>query len=81
MVICRSKKISCWWFGCKSDGTPDVSPCGRCGGSVSYSDRVGDTRHNKLVSFVRFWVVDRWAKCKFCGKRFECDGQVDHVGF
>ena len=31
MVICRSKKIGCWWFGCKSDGTPDVSPCGRCG--------------------------------------------------
>ncbi len=71
--------LKCWWLGC----TPDYDhptelkpnyavPCQRCGANdTSYADRVGDTRHSRLKSALRYWLRGRWASspCTDCGKR------------
>lgn len=71
--------LLCWWFGCLPDYdhpcelSPNyVVPCRRCGErDTSYADRVGDTRHAKLIQVLRYWLWRRWmpAKCSDCGKR------------
>ena len=76
-------KLRCWWFGCvpdesrvcgcDSDRNYDYNtPCKRCDCfDVSYADMVGDTRHNRLKEWLRYWLFRRWipAKCPDCGKR------------
>lgn len=77
-------RLSCWWFGCDPDYDEDrdhpcglspnyVVPCKRCGAhDTDYADRVGDTRHNRLMEWLRYWCFRRWwpAPCVDCGKRF-----------
>jgi len=74
----------CWWFGCDPDYDEDrdhpcglspnyVVPCRRCGAhDTDYADRVGDTRHNRLRHWLRYWLFRRWwpERCCDCGKRF-----------
>lgn len=85
------KNLLCWWFGCKA-GEPVydsceyigwIHPCLRCGADdVSYGDMVGDTRHNRLMEWLKHWLFWRWymrilpAKCSECGRR-GCD-DFDH---
>lgn len=74
------KKAICWWFGCDPDYDHpcELSPnyvvsCKRCGASdTSYSDRVEDTRHQRMVDWLRYWLFRRWSleKCGDCGRRF-----------
>lgn len=76
--------LRCWWFGCDihpQDPAPvEHATCMHCGESVSYSDMVGDTRHYRLVSFVKA-VIPNWRKCPSCGGRFKCDEAIDHIPF
>lgn len=77
-------KLRCWWFGCKVHPQEwvmtDEPECMRCGGFVTYGDVVGDTRHNRLKGFLRFWLFRRWLpeQCNACGARYGhkkgCDG-------
>lgn len=74
----------CWWFGCaphpQDTAPPDELECMHCGMNVPYSDMVGDTRHNRTIGWLRYWLWRRWipAKCYACGARFghreNCDG-------
>lgn len=57
-------RVICWWFGCDPDyekssfGWPEedgvyIVPCQRCKNhDTGYSDRVGDTRHNRLIDYL-----------------------------
>lgn len=75
----------CWWFGCNPDyGYPCelapsyVVPCTRCGApDTDYSDRIGDTRHNRAVQWAMWWLWRKWipARCSDCGRRF---GKHEH---
>lgn len=77
------KRIICWWHGHRPDykrsawnGDYYPVPCSRCGASdTSYSDQVGDTRHNRTKEWVHYWLFRRWipAKCQDCGRRSMCD--------
>jgi hypothetical protein len=70
--------LMCWWFGC--DAHPqeychrndNMFQCVRCGEEASYSDLVGDTRHNRFKECLLYWLWRRWfpSKCSDCGKRF-----------
>jgi len=76
-------KLLCWWFGCyvhEQDPRPvNEATCARCDGYVEYSDLVGDTRHERLMSFLRGIVRKVWPrKCRDCGHRFKCDERVEH---
>lgn len=85
------KRLLCWWFGCEPDyqrfDHDGTVPCTRCGaGDTSYADRVGDTRHNRLMDrWHRFtwWTVRRWLphKCPACGHRWKCDDNCDGIPF
>lgn len=73
-------RLACWWFGCQPDYnhpcelSPNyVVPCKRCGAlDTTYEDRVGVTRHNRLMRWLRYWFFRRWwpERCIDCGKRF-----------
>lgn len=75
-------RLLCWWFGCRphphADPYSDLIPCDRCGAAdTSYSDRVCDTRHNRLVErwhWLAWWTLRRWIphKCHACGGRWSC---------
>lgn len=74
----------CWWFGCaphpQDPAPPDELTCMHCGRNVPYGDLVGDTRHNRTMDWLRYWLWRRWlpAKCPACGARYghrsDCDG-------
>jgi hypothetical protein len=80
MIRMRSARAICWWFGCKPDFghscelSPNyVVPCKRCGvPDTEYADRVGDTRHNAAIGWLRYWLLRRWvpARCNDCGRRY-----------
>lgn len=82
----RPIRLWCWWFGCRPNYEAErqcweVIPCDRCGAAdTSYSDRVGDTRHNRLMDWLAYWFWHRWVpkKCAACGAWFghksDCDG-------
>jgi hypothetical protein len=63
----------CWWFGCaphpQDPAPPDELTCMHCGMNVPYGDLVGDTRHNRTMDWLRYWMWRRWipAKCPACG--------------
>ena len=81
--------LCCWWFGCeqypeaRAYQPPEQAECARCGGLVSYSDMVGDTRHYRVVARLRGWCRVVWPrKCPDCGHRFRaCDETVNHIPF
>lgn len=80
--------INCWYFGHEhhpDDSTPiEAITCIKCGELMSYDDLVGDTRHLRLIDFMRHWFFRKWfpAKCTACGRRWrECDETVDHIPF
>lgn len=69
------RRIACWWFGCDPDyrtiQDTEAIPCKRCGAfDVSYSDRVGDTRHARFCEWACFWRRLIPTRCRSCGKRF-----------
>lgn len=78
----RIKRAVCWWFGCIEDPAAiEVGywppPCIRCGApDITYSDLIGDTRHGRMMEWIRRWVLFGWVrrfvpmKCADCGKRY-----------
>lgn len=83
-----SNNILCWWFGCKPDPyctrAPGYCPCVRCGIGVTYSDLVGDTKHNRFIENLKYYLFRKWVppKCEYCGRRFaKCDDSIDHLPF
>lgn len=83
------KRLSCWWFGCNPDYEAmqhycKYVPCKRCGAhDTPYADRVGDTRHNRAMGWLRYWLWRRWlpTKCPACGSRFEHRSDCDWIPF
>ena len=85
-------KILCWWFGCQPfyeaehHGSGTV-PCERCGAAdTTYADRVGDTRHARLVDWLRrlrWRLFDSWRPkpCPACGGRNGCRAECDGIPF
>ena len=79
----------CWWFGCRPDYEAmrhdcDVIPCERCGAEDTwYSDRVGDTQHNRAKAWLAHWLWYRWlpTKCPACGGRYGCKPDCDGIPF
>ncbi len=82
-----ARKLRCWWFGCEAH--PQESyyrddnffSCIHCGNEASYSDLVGDTRHNRLKEAAQYWLWNRWipAKCSWCQRRWRsCDESMVH---
>ena len=77
-------RLRCWWYGHEphpmDTAPPDETTCAHCGEYVPYSDMVGDTRHNRTVGCMRYWLWRRWMpeKCAACGAwlghRDNCDG-------
>jgi hypothetical protein len=80
------KRLICWWFGCVPDFGSQYydhdhgwsnPTCKRCDAlDVDYTDLVGDTRHNRLKSFLRWHLYRRWHPplCDTCGqRRHGCD--------
>lgn len=88
----RVRQIICWWFGCSpiyeaehhGSGT---MPCERCGApDTTYSDRVGDTRHHRMVERLRsikWMLLESWRPkpCPACGQRGNCDDDCDGIPF
>ena len=88
------KRLLCWWFGCAPDfddegvlldyqygGDPK---CKRCGDDVCFGDIVGDTRHNRLIEWLKNWLYSKWIplKCEYCGRIWrKCDKSIDHIPF
>lgn len=76
--------LRCWWFGHEQHpqdlAPPDYATCMHCGEYMSYGEMVGDTRHNRMVDWLRHSLYRRWvpAKCAACGSLFRhrnaCDG-------
>jgi hypothetical protein len=85
------RRLACWWHGCLPDYdhpcelAPNyVVPCKRCGApDTSYSDRVGDSRSNRVRQWAWWWLWRKWwpAKCGACGKRFGNHEQCDDFPF
>lgn len=83
------ERLLCWWFGCAPDYEAmrhdcECVPCERCGAhDTTYADMVGDTRHNRTMDWLRYWLWRRWlpAKCPACGERFGCRGDCDGIPF
>jgi hypothetical protein len=87
-------RLVCWWVGCDPDYRAfahmdhggDAVPCARCGAAdTSYEDRVGDTRHSRLVDWcrrMRWRLFDSWRchPCPACGQR-KCRPDCDGVPF
>ena len=85
----------CWWFGCDPDHDKCATwrdehdfgvtiPCKRCGAlDVKYADLVGNTRHNRVKSWLYWWLFRRWfpKKCHDCGKRFGDHCDCDNIPF
>lgn len=82
----------CWWFGCQPDYEAmrhdcEAIPCERCGAEDTwYSDRVGDTRHARMVGRLRRlrWILlDSWRPrpCPACGGRYGCKPDCDGIPF
>lgn len=83
----RVSRLRCWWFGCaqhpQDSAPPDYATCMHCGECVSYGDMVGDTRHNRTMGWLRYWMWRRWLpeKCPACGARYGHKGDCDGVPF
>ena len=85
------RNLLCWWFGCVPDyehprevSPSYVVPCSRCQASdTSYADRVGDTRHSRLIHALGYWLWRRWvpAKCPDCHHRYGVHEQCDQLPF
>lgn len=85
------RRALCWWFGCHpiyaAEHYGEVMPCERCGApDTSYSDRVGDTRHARMVDRLRglrWRMFDSWRKkpCHACGRRKCCAVDCDGIPF
>jgi hypothetical protein len=88
----RLSRIVCWWLGCRPDYEATrhdyyAVPCERCAApDTSYADRVGDTRHARMVD--RLWrlrrhLFDRWRAepCPACGQRGKCAADCDGIPF
>lgn len=79
--------IRCWWFGCERHpedySDPDTVACVHCGGHVTYSDLVGDTRHYRFMEWLARFNPRRLypPKCPYCGHRYKCNQFVDHIPF
>lgn len=80
--------LRCWWFGHEQhpqDSAPvEEARCMHCGDYVSYADRVGDTRHLRLVDALnRFkWKwLERTKPCEVCGQRRVCAPECDRIPF
>lgn len=64
----------------------EAIPCERCGAAdTSYSDRVGDTRHARMVDRLRrlrWRLLDSWRPrpCPACGQR-KCKPDCDGIPF
>jgi len=77
----RVVRLRCWWLGCEQHpqdpAPPDYAMCMRCDAIVPYGDMVGDTRHNRTMGWLRYWLLRRWwrDKCGDCGKRFGDHGE------
>lgn len=87
-----ARLVACWWFGCQPDYQAmdhgcDVIPCERCGAQdTSYADKVGDTRHARLLDWLRrlrWQLIGRWlpTKCHACGSRVVCRDDCDGIPF
>ena len=68
-------RLLCWWFGCVEHPQAQYhggDNCKRCGQWIEYADRVGDTRHNRLVAKLSYFGFRKWwpSRCGSCGKRF-----------
>lgn len=85
------RRLACWWFGCCPDYEAmrhdyEAIPCERCGAAdTSYSDRVGDTRHARMVDRfqrLRWRLLDSWRPkpCPACGQR-KCKPDCDWIPF
>jgi len=80
-------RLRCWWFGCEphpqDSALPDELTCMHCGRNVPYGDMVGDTRHNRTMDWLRYWLWRRWlpAKCPACGARYGHRGDCDGIPF
>lgn len=85
------RRLACWWFGCWPDYEAmrhdcEAIPCERCGAAdTSYSDRVGDTRHARMVDRLRrlrWRLLDSWRPrpCPACGQR-KCKPDCDGIPF
>lgn len=80
------RNLKCWLTGCEKhpqDYDPEHAECVRCGGIVSYSDMVGDTRYNRIKEWCNYWLFRKWipAKCWSCGRRYKCDESDEHIPF
>ena len=82
--------VICWYLGCNLDYSAglqngcDAIPCRRCGANdTTYSDRCGDTRHNRAKDLFSWWLWRRWLqrRCKECGARFGCRADCDAPPF
>jgi hypothetical protein len=82
-------RARCWWFGCEEHpqecchSDADMFTCLHCGEEVSYSDLVGDTRHNRAKAWAHYWLWRKWwpYKCADCGGRWRHDEGIDHLPF
>lgn len=80
-------RLRCWWYGHEQhpqDPTPpDEATCMHCGDYVPYGDMVGDTRHNRTMDWLRYWMWRRWLpeKCPACGARYGHRGNCDGIPF
>lgn len=80
----RVVRLRCWWLGCEQHpqdpAPPDYATCMHCGECVPYGDMIGDTRRNRTMGWLRYWMWRRWwpEKCPACSSRFghsdDCDG-------
>lgn len=89
----NAKWLACWWFGCRPadydvmQHDSEAIPCERCGApDTSYADRVGDTRHARMVGILRglrWRLLDSWRPkpCPACGRRGRCAAGCDGIPF
>ncbi len=80
-------RLRCWWYGHEQhpqdSAPPESATCMHCGDYVPYGDMVGDTRRNRTLDWLRYWLWRRWlpAKCPACGARFGHRGDCDGIPF
>lgn len=83
----RVVRLRCWWLGCEQHpqdpAPPDYSLCMHCGDAVPYGNMVGDTRYNRVMGWLRYWMWRRWMpeKCHACGARYGHRGDCDGLPF